>query len=401
MGLHQRLGHPRLPRRTVRMRLTLLYGALFLLSGAGLLATTYVLVQHATLAGRPAQSGDNGASPAASTVSGPMRPQLDKPTREAVDRQRDEQLHQLLIQSGIALGLMSVVSIGLGWVVAGRVLRPLRTITATAREISATNLDRRLTLQGPDDELKELGDTFDGLLARLDASFQSQRRFIANTSHELRTPLALQRTLLQLALSDPEPTVDSLRRAYDGVLGATYQQERLIDALLTLARGELGLDRRRPCDLAEVAEEALLSRTTQATDRDIRLVSTLDGAPTEGDPHLVERLVANLVDNALRYNTVAGQVEVTTGTTAEGALLSVSNTGPPVPADQLDRLFQPFQRLGAERTRHDGGLGLGLSIVQAIATAHAATVRARSRAGGGLEVRVTFPRAGQGPPTPD
>jgi signal transduction histidine kinase len=296
---------------------------------------------------------------------------------------------------------MSVVSIGLGWVVAGRVLRPLRTITATAREISATNLDRRLTLQGPDDELKELGDTFDGLLARLDASFQSQRRFIANTSHELRTPLALQRTLLQLALSDPEPTVDSLRRAYDGVLGATYQQERLIDALLTLARGELGLDRRRPLDLADVAEEALLSRTTEATDRDVLLVSTLHGAPTEGDPHLVERLVANLVDNALRYNTVAGQVEVTTGTTAEGTLLSVSNTGPLVPADQLDRLFQPFQRLGAERTRHDGGLGLGLSIVQAIATAHGATVRARSRAGGGLEVRVTFPQAGQGPPTPD
>jgi signal transduction histidine kinase len=400
MGLHQRLGHPRLPRRTVRMRLTLLYGTLFLLSGAGLLATTYVLVQHAAPAGRPGQSGDNGASPVASTGSGPMRPQLDKLTREAGDRQRGEQLHQLLIQSGIALGLMSVVSIGLGWVVAGRVLRPLRTITATAREISATNLDRRLTLQGPD-ELKELGDTFDGLLARLDASFQSQRKFIANTSHELRTPLALQRTLLQLALSDPEPTVDSLRRAYDGVLGATYQQERLIDALLTLARGELGLDRRRPCDLADVAEEALLSRTMQATDRDVQLVSTLDAAPTEGDPHLVERLVANLVDNALRYNTVAGQVEITTGTTAEGALLSVSNTGPLVPADQLDRLFEPFQRLGAERTRHDGGLGLGLSIVQAIATAHGATVRARSRAGGGLEVRVTFPRAGQGPPTPD
>jgi signal transduction histidine kinase len=401
MGLHQRLGHPRLPRRTVRMRLTLLYGALFLLSGSGLLATTYVLVQHATLAGRPGQSGVNGANPVAPTVSGPMRPQLDKQTREAVDRQRAEQLHQLLIQSGIALGLMSVVSIGLGWVVAGRVLRPLRMITATAREISATNLDRRLTLQGPDDELKELGDTFDGLLARLDASFQSQRRFIANTSHELRTPLALQRTLLQLALSDPEPTVDSLLRAYDGVLGATYQQERLIDALLTLARGELGLHRRRPLDLAEVAEEALLSRTTQATDRDVRLVSTLDRAPTEGDLHLVERLVANLVDNALRYNTSAGQVEVTTGTTAEGALLSVSNTGPLIPADQLDRLFEPFQRLDAERTRHDGGLGLGLSIVQAIATTHGATVHARSRAGGGLDVRVAFPRAGQGPPTPD
>ena len=269
---------------------------------------------------------------------------------------------------------------------------PLRTITATAREISATSLDRRLTLQGPDDELKELGDTFDGLLARLGASFESQRRFIANASHELRTPLALQRTLLQLAQSDPDPTVDSLREVYDGVLGATYQQERLIDALLTLARGQLGLDRRGALDLADVAGEALAGRASEAAGRDVRLIAALEPAPTEGDQHLVQRLVANLVDNALRYNAPAGYVEVVTGPTAGGVLLSVTNTGPPVPADRLDRLFQPFQRLGAERTGRDGGLGLGLSIVQAIAAAHGATLCAGPRTGGGLQISVVFPR---------
>jgi signal transduction histidine kinase len=165
----------------------------------------------------------------------------------------------------------------------------------------------------------------------------------------------------------------------------------LIDALLTLARGELGLDRRRPLDLADVAGEALLSRASGAPGRDVHVIPTLDPAPIAGDLHLVERLVANLVDNALRYNTAPGRVEVATGTTSGGALLSVTNTGPVVPADQVDRLFQPFQRLGAERTQHDGGLGLGLSIVQAIATAHGATVGARSLPAGGLTVTVTFP----------
>jgi signal transduction histidine kinase len=305
-------------------------------------------------------------------------------------------MRQLLVQSGIALGLMSVVSIGLGWIVAGRVLRPLRTITTAARESSASNLHQRLALQGPDDELKELGDTFDELLGRLEMSFQSQRRFVANASHELRTPLALQRTLVQVALSDPDATVDSLRTAHERVLGATTQQERLIDALLTLARGERGLDRRRPLDLAEVTSQVLLTRDTQATRRGIHLVPTLHRAPTFGDPQLVEHLVANLVDNGLRYNVASGRLEVSTGTTADGALLSMVNTGPVVPADQVDRLFQPFQRLGADRTHHDGGLGLGLSIVAAIATAHGATVAARPRPAGGMELTVTFPGVASG-----
>jgi signal transduction histidine kinase len=377
-------------RRTVRLRLTLLYGALFLLSGAGLLATTYVLLQHATTGGAPAAPGQHDA-----VDSGNLTPrQLDVQVRRLqaqADQQHADQMRQLVIQSGIALGLMSVVSIGLGWVVAGRVLRPLRTITTAARDISATNLHRRLALQGPDDELKEFGDTFDELLGRLEASFQSQRRFVANASHELRTPLARQRTLVQVALSDPHATVESLRTAHERVLSATYQQERLIDALLTLARGERGLNRRQHLDVAEVAGQVLDAQGTAATRRGVHVAASLHPAPALGDPQLVMRLVANLVDNAVRYNVAPGRLEVSTGTRSGQAVLSVVNTGPVVPADQVDLLFQPFQRHGADRTRHDGGLGLGLSIVQAIATAHGATLLARPRPAGGLEITVTFP----------
>jgi signal transduction histidine kinase len=381
----------RLPRRTIRLRLTLLYGGLFLLSGVGLLATTYVLVRHATAGGVPraGQASPPGQQDAPKRIGS----QVAKLEGQAA-RQHTDQMHQLVVQSAIALGLMSVVSIGLGWVVAGRVLRPLSTITRAARESSATNLHRRLALDGPDDELKELGDTFDELLDRLEASFQSQRRFVANASHELRTPLARQRALVQVALSDPNATVDSLRTVHERVLVATEQQEHLIDALLTLARGERGLDRRQPLDLAEVAGQVLLARDTDATRRGVHLAPTLRHAPAIGDPRLLERLVANLVDNALRYNLASGRLEVSTGTRAGDAVLSVTNTGPVVPADQVDRLFQPFQRLSEDRTRHDGGLGLGLSIVHAIATAHGATVRAQPRPAGGMAIMVTFPRPG-------
>jgi signal transduction histidine kinase len=384
-----RLGH-RLPRRTVRIRLTLLYGGLFLLSGAGLLAMTYILMQHATASGPPGAAATQQQAPALPTHQG----------QPLSTYQFEEQQRQLLTQSGIALGLMSVVSIGLGWVVAGRILRPLSTITSTAREISASNLHQRLALDGPDDELKELGDTFDQLLGRLEASFQSQRRFIANASHELRTPLARQRTLTEVALADPDATRESLRAAHERVLAATYQQDRLIDALLTLARGEQGLGRRQPFDLAEVVGQVLHTRGTEAAGRGVHLAPRLRPTPTFGDPQLVERLVANLVDNALRYNVTPGQLDVSTGATADGALLSVMNTGPVVPVDQVHRLFQPFQRLGADRTHHDGGLGLGLSIVQAIATAHGASIAAHPRPVGGLAVTVTFPGVGNGPRRP-
>jgi signal transduction histidine kinase len=284
-----------------------------------------------------------------------------------------------------------VLSVALGWLVAGRVLRPLRTITATARNISATNLHERLALNGPDDELKELGDTFDDLLARLEQFIQSQRQFVANASHELRTPLALQRTLIQLALTDPDANMESLRAAHERVLASGAQQERLIDALLTLTRGQAGLTKREPFDLAILAEQVLLIRESEARARSIDVRSVLAPAPVTGDPRLVERLIANLVDNALAYNSNPGRVDIMTAHRGDVALVSITNTGPVVDDGAVPRLTQPFERLATERTGHGDGSGLGLSIVQAIVNAHAGSLTIRPQPGGGLTVGVTFP----------
>lgn len=389
-----------MPRRTVRMRLTLLYGGLFLLSGTALLAITYALVVHAT--GGVVFTGQGGtfvAGPAGdvpgtqmlSNVPGLTVQQIQaqaETMRAQALRQHDAELDQLLTQSGIALAGMAVFSIALGWLVAGRVLRPLRTITRATRRISATSLHERLALSGPDDELKELGDTIDGLLGRLDAAFTAQRRFIANASHELRTPLARQRTLVQLALADPEASTTTLRAAHERVLAANRQQERLIEALLTLARGDAGLDRSEPFDLAQVTEDVLVARESEAVRRGLDLSMSLSPAPAAGDPHLVERLVINLVDNALRHNLDGGHVHVSTGCSQGQAVLTVTNSGPVVAASEVERLLQPFQQA---RTDHGGGLGLGLSIVHAIATAHAATLTMDPLHDGGLRVTTWFP----------
>ena len=311
-------------------------------------------------------------------------------------------LHQLLSRSEVALALMVVLSIALGWFVAGRVLRPLRIITAAAREISADSLSDRLALGGPRDELRELGDTFDALLARLEASFHAQRQFIANASHELRTPLARQRVISQVALADPRATIETLRTAHERVLATGAQQQRLIEALLTLARGQAGLDKPEPFDLAAVTRQVLAARHADAKPRNLTLHTTLDPAPAAGSPPLAEQLTANLVDNALRHNVPGGRVDVSTGMRNSRAVLSVLNTGPAVPAAALDRLFQPFQRLAADRTSRGEGLGhgLGLSIVQAIADAHSASITARPQSGGGLLVEVTFPDPGRHDPRP-
>jgi signal transduction histidine kinase len=307
--------------------------------------------------------------------------------------QRDAQLHQLLAQSGIALGAMAIVSMGLGWIVAGRVLRPLRTITTTARRISATSLHERIAMGGPNDELKELGDTFDDLLARLERAFQAQRQFVANASHELRTPLARQRTVAQVALADPDASVDSLRAAHERVLASGAEQERLIDALLTLARGQAGPRTSEPFDLASVTSEVLLTRRDEAERHGLDVHQTLSAAPAEGDRRLVERLIANLLDNAIAYNQPDGHVEVVVGTCLGHAVVSVSNSGPVVPASDVERLLQPFQRNGPERTGHGRGVGLGLSIVHAVAEAHGATLEVHPHAQGGLAVEVAFPAA--------
>ena len=397
-------------KHSVRLRLTLLYVGLFLASAAGLLTITYFGVEHqlpqvtTSTSGVVAISGASELGAGVATAcdpppdgSAPSPAQLNTCqvlVGQAFAGLRSDTLDQLLIESGIALGIMAVASVGLGWLMAGRVLSPLRTITATARRISARSLHQRIAMTGPDDELKELGDTFDQLLGRLDASFRAQRQFVANASHELRTPLARQRTLLEVALRDREATNASLRAACERALVAGEQQERLIAGLLTLARGERGLDRFEPLDLAALAGAAAAARRDDADEAQVSLAIRISAAMAAGDPGLAERLVANLVDNAIRYNAAGGRVEIGTGTRAGRPYLTVANTGPVIPPDQLGRLFRPFQRMDPAR-RAPGGLGLGLAIVSAIAAAHGADLRAVTRAGGGLAIDVLFP-----PPPP-
>jgi len=391
----------RLPRRTVRLKFTLLYGGLFLISGTVLLVVTYVFVANrlpmlATAKGQTSGGGTASQGAIFCTVNSAGRSTPPLPLggcATLLNQQRNDELTQLITSSGIALAIMTVVSIGLGWLVAGRVLRPLRTITTAARRISASNLNQRLALEGPDDELTELGKTFNGLLARLEASFGAQRQFVANASHELRTPLARQRTLVEVALRDPNPTVGSLQAICERVLATGEEQERLIEALLTLARSQRGLDRREPLDLAAVTGDATAASEPGARSRGLRVHTALAEAPALGDPRLAERLVANLVDNAVRHNVPGGWVEVVTGMRAGRGMLSVANTGPVIPPEKVDLLFQPFGRL-EDRVSRDG-LGLGLSVVTAIAAAHDADLRARPLPGGGLEVEVHF-RCGSG-----
>jgi signal transduction histidine kinase len=335
---------------TLRTRLTLLYAVPFLLSGAILVSLP--LLQTSSTS--PVGSGP----PDGVVVESPV-------------------LNRMVGAAVVGLAVMVVVSVVVGWLVAGRFLRPLWTITATARDISATNLHRRLGLGRGGDEFTQLGATLDDLFARLEAAFESQRRFVANASHELRTPLTAERTLLQVALADPDAGVESLRAACEEVLALGRTQERLIDALLTLATSERGVEQRERFDLAGVAADVVDGRTVG---------TALEPAPVTGDPRLVEILVTNLVDNAVRHNVPGGRVEVTTG----GSRLTVTNTGPVVPPGEVDRLFEPFQRLGPQRLH--GGHGLGLAIVRAIATAHDATVTAVPNPGGGLTVEVQFPQ---------
>ena len=389
MGLHHRLSQlalrPRLPRRSVRLRLTLLYGCLFLLSGAGLLGITYLLVRTA-LAGPIGTSG--GALPRG--ASGGI---VHTPAGSGLPVQQAADLHQLLVQSAVALAIMAVASIGLGWLVAGRVLKPLRAMTATTRRISEHSLHERLAMGGPDDELKGLSDTIDELLARLEAAFDSQRRFVANASHELRTPLMLTQTMLQVALADPDLTLDSLRSACQDVIAAGKDQAQLIDALLILARSQRGLDHRDPVDLAALVADALNSAEAPAASAGLTVCATIHPALVAGDNQLVRTLVTNLVSNAVRYNRPGGNIQVLATTQAGRGLLRVTNTGPPVPGDQVDRLLQPFQRLSDQRSTDHDSLGLGLSIVAAIAEAHGATLSLHPQPAGGMTVDVVFPHS--------
>lgn len=370
----------RMPRRTLRAQLAVLYAALFGLSCVAVAAVAVIFkpnfLVHTSCAAAPGtpslpgSCGEYGGLSFAGTIAHDAGQNL----------------------AGIAVAaVVAVLALGVGWLIAGRVLRPLRTITSAARDISATNLSRRLAVDGPDDEFKQLGETLDGLFGRLEASFQTQRHFVANASHELRTPLTAEKAVLQVALADPDASTATLRSACKTALEWNEQQERLIDSLLTLASSEREIEHWQPLDLAESASKAILSCQKDAERRAIRIDATLSSAPVTGDPALVESLIANLAGNAIRHNLDGGLVEITTGISEGLAVIAVSNTGPLVPDDEVERLFQPFQRLGAQRLRRPSGHGLGLAIVSAIVSVHGAALIANPRPGGGLDIRISFP----------
>ena len=361
-------------RPTLRAQLTLLYAGLLAVLGGALIF---------------------GLVPLRGTASVGIGP--DAAAQAAA---QNAHIREVEIIGVLALGTLVLLALAGGWLIAGRLLRPLRTITATAKDISASHLNRRLGLGGREDEFAELGETLDDLFGRLEASFESQRHFVANASHELRTPLTAERTLLQVALADPDATVQDLRSACEQVLALGDQQERLIEALLTLATGEGGIEQWEPFDLAAVAWHVATIRREEALHRGVHLETRLAEAPTAGDPRLAESLVANLVDNAIRHNSGDGRAEVSTAAAGGQATIRVRNTGPVIPPEQLGRLFQPFGRADGERIRHTGGHGLGLAIVQAIARAHGATLTPRAQPEGGLDVEVTFPGKPASAPAP-
>jgi signal transduction histidine kinase len=310
------------------------------------------------------------------------------PARPPTDAGYTSNLPEVLGYSAVALVVLMLMSVVLGRLLATRAVRPLRVLTDSARAMSADDLPGRLKVAASYAEFTELADTLDGLARRLAAAFAAQRHFVANASHELRTPVAAQRTLLQVTLADPDADPETLRSACRQALALGEEQERLIGALLTLAHGQRGVDRREPVDLAELARDAVLARIALADRRDVRIHTELAPAPVAADPPLVASLVANLVDNAVRHSTTGGAIEITT--TAAGCI-SIGNTGAVIDPAEVDRLFQPFQRHGTDRAGHTGGHGLGLAIVAAIADAHGATLTADARPGGGLDITVRFP----------
>jgi signal transduction histidine kinase len=373
----------RRPALTLRLRLTLLYGALLAVVAATLLGVAVVVLDRA-LRALPR------FSPNVRLNIGDGRSLTPDQFSQLL---RDSARSELIRSAGVVFAVVAVVGLVAAYVVAGRALQPVSRVTSTARRLSEETLDHRIALDGPPDELKELADTFDAMLARLDAAFDSQRRFVANASHELRTPLSVIRTEVDVTLGDPAASVADLRTMGEVVREASMRADRLVDALLVLARSDgqarEGLDQREPVDLASLVPAAVAAVAPEASARRLQMSTETRPAPVEGDPQLLERLVGNLVENAVRHNVDGGWVTVRTGTES-GAFLSVLNTGPAVPAGEVEELFQPFRRGGTARTGSRGA-GLGLSIVRAVAAAHGGAVSAAPRVEGGLEVTVHLP----------
>jgi signal transduction histidine kinase len=385
----------RRPRLTVRARLTLLYTALSAACGAIIVAVSYSLVAQLAVTGSEPTSGSSTTferqCKAERVLAHPNQAVLEKCATyfksQGASSQRDLTLSHLLQYSVITLVVVIALAAILGWIVAGRVLRPVHQLTAAAREASENTLSARVALRGPRDELRELGETFNEMLDRLQAAFESQRQFIANASHELRTPLAVMRTTVDVVVADPNSTTDDLRGMAADIRVAVDHAEHLIGALLILARNERGLAVREEVDLATAAEDVL--DTVDPGDR--RIHARLEPAVIFGDPVLAEHLIANLIDNAVRYNTTDGDIFISTSTSteADGSTLTISNTGAVISDTDIDRMFLPFQRLN-DRTSHDG-FGLGLAIVASIVAIHRGTVSAHPRGGGGLTVSVVIP----------
>lgn len=386
-------------RPTIRIRLTLLYGGMFLIAGILLLSIIYLLAAQAISTGNQPLfkivsfqelkvSSDN--CPAINTASLSLT-DFNNAISQCVDHQRQAALDDLLSRSLLALLGLAVIAFAFGYAMAGRVLSPLGRITRTARQVAGSDLSRRIELDGPDDELKELADTFDDMLERLQRAFTAQQRFVGNASHELRTPLAINRTLLEVHLSDPHAPVE-LQQLGKTLLATNERSEQLVEGLLLLARSDNQIVERKPVDLAEVATQAIDQVHAEAEAKGVKIRGERRPAVVQGNGVLLERIALNLVQNAVRYNVPEdGWVEVTTEVAHGQAVLTVTNTGPVVPAYEIDNLFEPFRRLRTERTGSDKGVGLGLSIVRSVARAHGGHIVARPREGGGLVMRVTLP----------
>ena len=370
-----------LPRATIRWRLTLLYSVLFLTCSAALLAITYWL--FANFAISPPKPGPGSPASAVNVAT-------------ALAHQRSIGLHRLKVWSGISLAIMFVVSGVLGWVVAGRVLAPLRTITATAERISETNLHERLAMSGPRDELRLLADTIDRLLERLQEAFEAQRRFVANASHELRTPMAMMRTTLDVAIAKPGG-VPAQTRELDAELRVDLDHaDRLLEGFLTLARAQNGPpDKRAEVALRPLIDAALDARAAQIAANRLTVETHLAAVEVAGSPTLLVRMIENVIENAVRHNQPEGSIELTLARVdGQRARVIIDSSGPMLEQHAVAQLARPFKRLGEDRTGSQSGHGLGLSIVAAIAAAHDGSLDLHARAEGGLRVQITLPAAG-------